>query len=385
MLEERLAKGNDSTIVEIIAKSRASADVSEQKTLNNLLTTFYVKPAAVDQEGSIEFAHKSFGEFLFAERLKEAIEDWSKLGERRRGSYLVSDEELHWEIYDLLGYGGLTPEVMDYLMVMLEDEQEWKPIVLFERLNQFWEFWCDGEFIDAPPENLPQKKMRLLREQMPDREKNLGLRQVDVHSGLNILILLLSLHRYAQNDNELKDKINFHASDESEGGVSMASLRFREVIHYADCLEFGNFGKIVGFYLRGIDLRHGYLTGVDLSRADLIGADLAQAELIGADLSDAYLIGADLSQAELIGAKLRDANLSLANLSHVDLSRADLRDANLSGTNLRDANLSGTNLSDANLSNADLRNANLSGANLRDANLSGANLPDRLKQQLNLP
>jgi hypothetical protein len=101
--------------------------------LNNLLTTFYIKPAADDQEGAIEFAHKSFGEFLFAERLKKAIEDWSKAGagERRREQYLVPKEELHWKIYDLLGYGGLTPEITDYLMVMLEDSREWNPVIRY--------------------------------------------------------------------------------------------------------------------------------------------------------------------------------------------------------------------------------------------------------------
>ena len=368
MLEERLAKGNDSAIIEMIAKSRASADVSEQKVLNNLLTTFYIKPAAVDQEGSIEFAHKSFGEFLFAERLKEAIEDWSKPGERRRGSYLVSDEELHWEIYDLLGYGGLTPEVMGYLMVMLEDGKEWNPIILFERLNQFWESWCDGEFIDAPPENLPQKKMRLLREQMPDREKTLGLRQVDVHSGLNILILLLSLHRYAQNDNELKDKIDFHPNGKSVDGDNVDSQRLQKLIHYADCLETSNFNAIVGFYL---------------SRASLCGANLRGTNFRSANLCDADLRGVDLRGANLRGANLRGADLSS---SGADLSsRAKLRGADLRGTNLNRADLRDADLRGADLRGANPSDANLRGANLHGANLHGANLPDRLKQQLNLP
>jgi hypothetical protein len=408
MLEERLAKGNDSAIVEMITKSRASADVSEQKALNNLLTSFYIKPASVDQEGSIEFAHKSFGEFLFAERLKEAIEDWSKPGERRRGSYLVSDEELHWEIYDLLGYGGLTPEVMGYLMVMLEDGKEWNPIILFERLNQFWESWCDGEFIDAPPENLPQKKMRLLREQMPDREKNLGLRQVDVHSGLNILILLLSLSRYAQSHSELKDKIDFHPNGKPLDETNVDAKQIREVIYYADCLDVGNFGAIVGLYLRGADL-----SGANLSRANLSRADLSSANLSRADLSSANLSGANLSGANLSGANLSGANLSGADLSGADLSGANLSGANLSGANLRGADLIGADLIGADLSGANLRGANLIVANLRGADLSRAdlsranfsnllhdastnweavkgldtaqNIPDRLKQQLNLP
>jgi uncharacterized protein YjbI with pentapeptide repeats len=360
MLETRLLKGNDNEICKLIAQSREKTDVSEQKALNNLLATFYIKPAAVDQEGSIELVHESFGEFLFAERLKEAIEDWSKPGERRRGTYLVSDEELHWEIYDLLGYGGLTPEIMDYLMVMLEDGQEWRPIVLFERLNQFWESWCDGEFIDAPSENFPQKKMRMLREQMADREKALGLRQVDVHSGLNILILLLSLHRYAHDHDELKSEIDFHLNGESLDGTNIDSRRLWNVIHYADCLKFGNFRSIVGFYLSG---------------ADLSGADLSGAYLSNADLSGAYLSNADLTGAYLTGANLTDANLTDA-----DLTGANLAGAYLTGTNLTDANLTGAYLAGAYLTGTDLTGTDLTGAYF-----TGANLPDRFKQQLNLP
>ena len=47
---------------------------SEDKALNNLLTTFYLRPGEGDKRGSVEFAHKSFGEYLFAERLLVAFE-----------------------------------------------------------------------------------------------------------------------------------------------------------------------------------------------------------------------------------------------------------------------------------------------------------------------
>ncbi len=378
MVEMRLAKDSNNPIAELIAQSRKSSDVSEQKALNNLLTTFYIKPAADDQEGSIEFAHKSFGEFLFAERLKEAIEDWSKPGERRRGQYLVPDEELHWEIYDFLGYGGLTKEVMDYLMVMLEDSSEWNPVILFERLNDFWERWCDGEFIDGAPENLPQKKMRLLREQMPDQEPALGLRQVDVFSGLNVLILLLSLHRYAQDQIELKDKIHFHPSGHSRPSFENPfTRRLSKVIHYTDCLILGSFKSIVGYCLGG--------------------ADLSSADLSSTDLSSANLSRTDLSSANLSSAYLNSTNLSSADLSRTDLSRSYLSFANLSYTNLSSVNLSSANLSSANLSNAYLINADFRNAYLEDicwnentnwkdiiGLKTARNVPEALKQQLGL-
>jgi len=393
MVEMRLAKDSNNPIAKLIAQSRKYSKVSEQKTLNNLLTTFYIKPAADDQEGSIEFAHKSFGEFLFAERLKEAIEDWSKPGERRRGQYLVPDEELHWEIYDFLGYGGLTKEVMDYLMVMLEDSAEWKPVILFERLNDFWERWCDGEFIDGAPENLPQKKMLLLREQMPDRSPALGLRQVDVFTGLNSLILLLSLHRYGQDRNELKDAICFYPSGQDiENEFAIVTTRLSNVIHYSDCLGWGSFKSIVGHCLDRADLNRANLNRANLSRANLIEANLIEANLrrtnlIGANLSGANLSGANLSRANLIGADLRRANLSGADLRRANLNDADLSGADLSGADLSGADLSGANLSGANLSGADLEdirwNAETSWEDVTELQ-TARNVPEALKQQLGL-
>jgi hypothetical protein len=178
--------------------------------------------------------------------------------------------------------------------VMLEKSQEWQPIVLFERLNQFWECWCDGEFIDTAPENLPQKKMQLLRKQVGDRETNLGLRQIDVYAGLNIFILLLSLNHYAQERNDLKDKIYFYPNGKSENGRNINFRRLLKVIHYADCLKSRNFQAIVGFCFSNPSL-----IDVTLADADLSGADLSSASLPDVDLSGTNLSGADFSEANL--------------------------------------------------------------------------------------
>jgi hypothetical protein len=204
-------------------------------------------------------------------------------------------------------------------MVMLEDSSEWNPVILFERLNDFWERWCDGEFIDAAPENLPQEKMRLLREQMPDRSPALGLRQVDVFTGLNSLILLLSLHRYAQDRDKFKVEIHFYPSGQDI--ENKLTIRLSKVIYYNDCLGLRSFQSIVGHCLDRADL-----SGADLSGAYLSGADLSRADLSGANLSGAYLSGAYPIGANLSGADLSRANLSGAYLGGAYLSRADLED-----------------------------------------------------------
>ena len=36
-----------------------------------------------DRVGAVEFAHKSFGEFLFAERIKCAFEDWVEVNREK--------------------------------------------------------------------------------------------------------------------------------------------------------------------------------------------------------------------------------------------------------------------------------------------------------------
>jgi len=286
---------------------------------------------------------------------------------------------MDWEIYDLLGYGPLTEEIVEYLMGLLTtpgvagEENQFRPVELFQRLENFYLRWCEGEFIDAPPENLPQKKMRLLRDQL--KTQKLGQRQIDIYAGLNVMILLLELHRYGQQRDELKDKIMFYPCGEpnAEGKLDDAS-RLLRLIGYSCCVGYFGFLQTVGTFLSGAHLSGANLGGAELCGADLDGAKLCGANLNGAELSDAYLIDADLSGAHLSSAYLNSADLSGANLSSADLSGADLSSANLSGANLSGANLSDANLWDANLSGANLSRADLIGADLSDADFSGADL-----------
>ncbi|MEG5163975.1 pentapeptide repeat-containing protein [Microcoleus sp. AT3-A2] len=337
--------------------------------LRNALAVFYLQQGS--KEGSVEFVHKSFGEFLCAERLKESLEEWTEPGKKRR-EFNTQDSQMEWEIYDLLGYRPLTEEIVGYLMGLLTtpavagEESLFRPVELFQRLEDFYLRWCEGEFIDAPPENLPQKKMRLLRDQLKTQE--LGQRQRDVYAGLNVMILLLELHRYGQETPEFKDKMVFYpcGKPNAEGKLDDAS-RLLCLIGYSCCVMGYGFGRTVGRFLSGADL-----SGADLSGADLSGADLSGANLSGAHLSDANLSGADLSFANLSGADLSGANLVRADFCDVNLSGANLSGAKLSGANLWDANLSDANLSRAYLHRAYLGNVHLSGVNLSGADLSGA-------------
>jgi tetratricopeptide (TPR) repeat protein len=346
MLEARLKDSNDS-IAALIQKARQDTPletVKEERVLNNLLTAFYIKPASGDKGGSVEFTHKSFGEFLFAERLVESFLDWTrKVKRRQREEDDVSTEAMDQQIYDLLGYGNLTPEIVDYLTGLWAENSELDLVHLFERLEHFYLRWCDGEFIDAPPENLPQYKMRLLKEQLPERDTPLGLRQVDVYTGLNVMILLLVLHRYAKVKDELKDKIAFYPCGQPHT-EKLDPGRLLRIIGYSQCLGAFAFNQILRVFLREADLSGALLFNIYLREANLSGADLSRAFLIQADLSGANLSGANLSRAFLGQADLIQANLSGADLSGANLRQADLREANLSGADLSGANLSRADL-----------------------------------------
>ena len=395
MLEARLKDGNDRIAV-LIQKARQDTpleNLKKEKVLNNLLTAFYIKPASGDKSGSVEFTHKSFGEFLFAERLVKSFLDWTRKVQRRQEDD-ISTEVMDKQIYDLLGYGNLTPEIVDYLRGLLA-ETELDLVRLFERLQDFYLRWCDGEFIDAPPEkeNLPLFKKEQLRMQLPERETHLGLRQVDVYAGLNVMILLLELHRYAKTQEELKDKIIFRPCGEPST-EEFDPERLLRIIGYSQCLGFSAFRRFLKVFLIESDLSGVNLSGVDLSEVNLSGAnlnganlrgancfraDLSLANLRAANLNGTNLLRANLSQANFIGANLRaahllGANLIGANLSQADLDQAYLRDADLSLADLSQADLTRANLSRANLSRANLSGVNLIGADLWAASLSRANL-----------
>ncbi|MBD2194064.1 MULTISPECIES: pentapeptide repeat-containing protein [Calothrix] len=312
---------------------------------------------------------------LFIQKLQKSLEEWGKPG---NGLLSAQNEivtapkqrQFYEEIYDLLGHAALTPDIVEQVINLLIARKTFQPLLLFQRLEEFYRRWCQGEFLDAAPDNnLPQKKMLTLLAQ----NITIGLREVDIYTGLNVLILLLELHRYAQGRDELQQSINFYPSSQPDTESFFTSELLR-IINYSDAIEIGNFTSIVGEFLKGGNFRGAYL-----GNANLTGANFSGANLSGAYLGDANLTGVNFTNANLSGANFGDANLSGANLQNANLSHADLSSANLSGANfshtdLSRANLSHADISSANLKNAHLSHADLSSSNLKDANLNNANL-----------
>ena len=373
-IEDRLTAKEDEAAKELLETAR---ERKEKNPLKNALAAFYLK-LAPGAENCVEFFHKSFGEFLCAERIAESLWEWTQKAGKRRKTYVISTKEMEWQIYDLFGYGALTPEVVGYLTPLLIQSQP-DFVALFERLNDFYLRWSDGEFIEPTEETLPQRKGRQLQKYGVDR----GQRQVDIYTGLNVLILLLELHRYGQSTEDLKDKIAFHPCGQPDT-EDFEEQRLLRLIGYSDCLGVFSFSSLVINFLSNANLRKADLSDTNISDADLNDTNLSDTNLSYANLSDTNISDANLSYAnlrntDLSGADLRKANLSYANLHYTNLSNANLRKANLSYANLHYTNLSYADLSyaklgEANLSKADFSKADFGDANLSDANLSDANL-----------
>jgi len=376
-IEERL-KG-DRTVKEMLEKAQERIGESP---LRNALAAFYLRPAKThrEKEGAVEFIHKSFGEFLCAQRLAESLEKWVRIDPyHSKHRFLISDNQMAEEIYDLFGYGGLTQEIVEYIVALLDTKvtsldanNQFQIEQLFQRLEEFYIDWCKGVFIDEKQKNLPQIKMQ----QLSVQGSSLGLREVDIYTGLNVMILLLTLNRYAQTKDELKGRITFYPCGQKDS-EKFESERMLRIVYYSSSVNLNTFLKTLSLFLEDANLEGAYLLG-----ANLEGITLFRANLSGANLSGANLSGADLLIANLSGANLFRANLFRANLLGANLEGANLEGTTLEGAYLLGANLEGAYLEGANLEGTTLEGANLEGANLEGANLEGARklTPEQVKQ-----
>jgi hypothetical protein len=325
---------------------------------NNILAAFYLK-TEIDT-GSIEFIHKSFREFLTAERLQRSLKEWTDVRwdeDDEDEEPTIKNRELYKQIYDLFGYGMLTKEIVEYLIELLKQRDNFDWGLLAQRLQKFYFKWADGDFIEQITETLPQWKARELDKQGIKK----GQLQVDIYTGLNIMILLLELHRYGKTveDNSLKNQLSFHPCGIEETD-NWNERRLLKIINYSNSIDKFPFDILLSQYFK---------------EANLIRANLIRANLIRANLIRANLIRANLSAAHLRNADLRNADLIRANLIRANLSHADLSGANLSGAHLSHAQLSQVNLDNIRWNNTTLWD---SAYHLHTA----LNIPDNLAEDL---
>lgn len=301
-------------------------------------------------QNCIQFSHPNLGEYICAEEIASQLKLLTQqipLQYGEVGFVIDSPTNLASHIYALLGYGLLSPEIVELTIERLRREavrhpQEFSFLVLFERLNSFYKSYGRGRWLDTGIAHQEQSRLQA-------RGNLLNTLQVDAAVGINVFVLLCAIAREA--------KAPFWPC----GNPSLT----------------GEFDPNLLLTLIGRTAVLSPTAFWQMARSSLMSLQLAGACLNRAMLASANLWQANLSAAELIETNLVSANLQEANLSRANLVGACLQGANLSGAWLEGADLSGANLQGANLTLSQVRNACLFQAQLdeetRDfASLNGA-------------
>jgi hypothetical protein len=392
-------------------------DEHEHGALHSLVVSYYFKGGRLDQ--GCEFLHKSFREYLHAERIVAALRDCAETDMTslplRQPYWKDFDEEddpryrLSRTLGRLLAPHWTSPEVLGHLFQLIawqvdlaategeEPAQDGTPATTLSQwetvrdlLADLWDWWAEGVH------QRPQPKRRRVghtysppfaaglvewsSQQKVDRKDQLPapyrITTADAHLGDALLQITAMVHSVIARQRGWP----FKETVEAKTPVQRTLRPYQKAItgEEANCILFDP-GR-PGHKDRGVD--PGWDQGDD-REASYLSNYIARIEAAGwrpqgpgiarSFLSDVYLRGAHLS-----GAYLSGTDLSSAYLSSAYLSSADLRGTDLSGAYLFRANLSHADLSGADLIGADLIGAYLSHAkNLTKKQLAVAILDKR--------
>ena len=295
--------------------------------VHNLLASFYFQRHK-GESGNVEFSHKSFGEYLVAEKMAETLIDIGECSVNRnthQEEYRIKDaKDVANLFYSVFSAMRLSHEVRDFIMDFLSKHQTEKEIKhITERLYEFYIAYSDGRWMS---EGISRARWDELRKY----ESELSLLEFEASVGVNLFALLCVLYQKTEDE--------FSACGREENG-SFDEYRINRL------WGIGEIAKPPGLLWIRI---YRFLKKIDLH---------------GARLRERSFYGADLRKANLQRADLRGANFQGADLENADLENADLRGANLENANLVGANLSGVNFQSRELNYAilytDLTNAKI--------------------------
>ncbi|KJR42645.1 pentapeptide repeat protein [Candidatus Magnetoovum chiemensis] len=393
----------------------AVKSINKEFLLSSLMISFFFKSG--NEEQGCEFMHKSFREYLFAERIVETLKEFGRkkptVKQREKEDFYKDFDEgdSRWQFSRKLAYllspHWISQEVKKHISSLIQWEinrdsaaetenkhwvgspteairnEEW--VIVRDALADLWAWWAEGAHL-RPNLNIIKKHQyttkpafveKLIEWKLPqdfDRDVYMNLvadssTTMDGHLGDGLFLLNVLVHAELAKtlkSNEDEPKRVYQSRD------NKGRIRFRPT---------GDNGMYFKYYIARINAAGWYpeeffprnqtmemidLVEADLRWANLHEADLRWANLRWANLHTAVLQGADLRWADLSGAELRMAELSGAKLTAANLSLAGLRCANISGADLRWADLSGANL----LSENDLIYARSQGAILDDKQLA---------------
>lgn len=309
------------------------------------LPTFFFKISR-----SWEFSHFRLGEYLGAEAIATELKALTKQVTNRYGekSFAINSPiQVAEHLYHLLGYGLLSPDMEELVLERLRREEMRHAVafsltVLFQRLEDFYQFYCQGRWLDEEVVSSARSHFQALG-------NPLNTLQIDAAAGLNVFLLLCAIAKETQ--------IPFFPCGNPNFFQEFDPHRLLTFIGRTVALS------PTAFWQRS---RH------SLSQMQLAGACLNRLMLAEANLWQANLSGAELIGVNLVNANLQEANLSWANLTGADLYGANFTGARLDGANLTRANLLMTNLKFVSLNNACLFEAQIDEENKNIARENGA-------------
>jgi hypothetical protein len=259
-----------------------------KQDLTALFLAFYFREAKGirGDDPAFEFTHKSFGEYLLAQRVVRLLGDLQQFYHDGR-AWGEGDALKRWA--ELFGPAAVDGD----LYAFLRDAVAQSPKETVRRWQLTVVKLIDGTLRSG----LPMDQLQL----GPYREMN--------RQAIHAEQALLAVHSACALVTGEVGQIDWPGDESARRFVAGTWLL-----------------RLLGQRRGGFDIASS-LNALNLSGADLSGADLSGANLSGAYLSRAYLSGADLSRAYLSEADLSGADLSGAYLSGAYLSEADLRGA----------------------------------------------------------
>lgn len=304
-----------------LAEEKAEIEVS----FTSILPTYYFRDlnSRSNTERRLEFSHPSLGEYLCAEGLARELKALTRRVTDAYGEAIFaidSPARVAQHIYNLLGYGILSPELEELTIERLRREQardrsSFSFAVLAERLYSFYRAYACGRWMD---EGLPQTA----RSYLQSMGNSTNVLQVDAAVGLNVFLLLCACHR--------EMPVAFSPCGNADIPEDFNPDRLLSLIGRTAVLSPNAFFERSRNSLMLLNL-----TKACLHRVMLAGANFWKSNLFGAELVGANLAGANLQEANLSWTNLTDANLSDSNLSAAKLDGANLTGANLLGVNLQ--------------------------------------------------
>ncbi|WP_017652678.1 pentapeptide repeat-containing protein [Fortiea contorta] len=296
----------------------------------------------------IEFTHPQLGEYLCATAIVTQLKTLTQRQPAADGTetfILDSPSSVAQYLYNLLGYGILSPRITEIAIAGLQRLEKWEFsfAILSQRLESFWQAYCHGRWLDEGIAHRALTHFHTL-------QNPINTEQVNAAVGLNVFLLLCACYH--------QEKSCFYPGGNPTNTAEFNPYALHLLIAKTAVLSENAFlNRIKSQSLAGINLSKAYLSQVMLAEADLSHTNLADAVFTGANLA-----GANLTGANLAGANLTGANLTGANLTDTNLTVANLADANLSNTNLTNTNLTHTCLFSTILSETHKETATLNGA-----------------------